>query len=196
MKLKIKDAYKIGLDEVEGLQDAMAEVLKPVLERVKQDIYWNDDLKFEPVEYNHRDGFWASDSNCGGLEICQLIPKCEEYSFGFLEFGECEECNELCEKNILNKHNEIAQCGYEEQECASDSEGHLDAILRIWLKFEGIENGVMSFYLVMSGGNGDAPYFRVSGSSTYFESDFEAKTIAEFKREAKKHIKKLLKKMN
>lgn len=194
-KLKIKDSYKIGLDEVEGLQDAMTEVTKPILDLVLDRIYWNDGLKFEPTEYHARDGFMPYFSNCGGIELSLIVPKCEEHAFGFLEFGECEYCEELATKNELNSHGEIAACGYAGQECSSEGDGLLDAHLRVWLKFEGLENGIMNFYLVLCDGNGDAPYFSSQYSSTYFESEFSAKTIAGFKREAKKHIAKLLKVM-
>jgi hypothetical protein len=196
IKLNKTGSYKIGLDEINGLEKAMTDVLKPVLEHIQDRVYWDNPLKFEPSEYLSRDGFIPHRSNCGGMELVVIVPKCEEHDFSFLGFGDCGYCEELAVKNELNSHGEIAACGYGGQECSSDSEGHLDAKLRVWLKLEPLdENGVMHFYLVLSGGNGDAPYFREKASSTYFESEFEAKSIAEFKRVAAKHIAKLIKVM-
>lgn len=184
--LKLKKTYefeKIGLNEVIGLKVAMEEVLQPIVNHLERSIHWIDDLKFSETEYRSRDGFIPYESNCGGMELCEIIPKCEEYNFSFLEFGECDECNGE------------TQCGYEGMECAGDSEGHNDAKLRVWLKFEGIENGIMSFYLVLSGGNGDAPYFREKSSTTYFESEFKACSLEAFKRIATGHVAELLKVM-
>jgi hypothetical protein len=188
IKVNQGNSYKIGLDEIEGLKDAMAEVLKPLVDHLKDKIYWND-LELQSSEYKSRDGFSPYSHNCGGLDLTVVIPKCEEYDFSYLGFGECDECTAE------------TQCGYNGQECGADGEGHLDAKLRVWLKFEGLEtdangeNGVMSFYLVLSGGNEDAPYFREKYSSTYFESDFQAASISSFKKKAAKHIAKLIKLM-
>lgn len=191
-KLKIDtDAYKIGLDEIDGLQNAMTEVLAPVLEVIQDRVYW-DKLAFEPSEYHSRDGFIPYASNCGGMELTVIVPKCESQEFDFLRFGECDTCQELFEEAMEEN---ALQCGYHGQECCSESEGHLDAKLRVWLKFEGLENGVMNFYLVLSGGNGDAPYFREYAAKTIYESQFQAATLASFKTKAVRHIKKLLKAM-
>lgn len=192
MKLKIKDSYKIGIDEIEGLEAAMTELLGPVLRNLHGSVYWDSELQIEPTEYKARDGFMPYSSNCGGVQIQCFVPQSESHNFKFLEFGECEACEELAQKNELNSHNEIAQCGYDGQECSSYSEGHLDAKLRVWLKFEGLTDGLMKFYLYCGGGNGDAPYFRMSGEKTVFESDFSVKTLAELKRIGKKQVKKLL----
>ena len=193
--IKIVKEYpfsKVGLNEVVGLKDAMTQVLIPVIDSLKNLIYWQDKIEFTSSEYTARDGFIPYASNCGGLELTLIIPKCEEYDFGFLEFGDCEECQNTTK---LDRDGCTERCGYKGQDCSSESEGCLDAKLRIWLKFEGIDGGIMGFYLVMSGGNGDAPYFREKYSSTYFESEFTAKSIAEFKIKAKQHIAKLLKVM-
>ena len=45
----------------------------------------------------------------------------------------------------------------------------------------------------MSGGNGDAPYFREKYLSTLFEAEFSCKSPAGLKRAAAPHIKKLMK---
>jgi hypothetical protein len=176
--IKIVKEYsfsKVGINEVVGLKDAMARVVVPIVDHLKQGIYWDDGLGFEESEYRSRDGFMAYSHNCGGLELCTIIPKCEEYDFGFLEFGECDTPDD-CVDNCV---------------CSSD-EGHLDAKLRVWLKFEGISDGVMSFYLVLSGGNGDAPYFREKYSATYFEESFEAKSLLEFETNARGAISRLI----
>jgi len=186
MGLKITKEYsfsKVGVNEVKGLLPAMTLVVSPIVKHLKQSIYWDDNLGFEQSEYKSRDGFIPYSHNCGGLELCTVIPSCESYSFPFLEFGEWDGTH-YCDGKDKDNCN-----------CSDDSDGHYDAKLRVWLKFEGIENGIMSFYLVLSGGNGDAPYFREKYSSTYFESSFEAKTLSEFKRLAKREIAKLIKAM-
>lgn len=185
---------KVGLNEVVGLERAVRIVLKPVQEFLKKEIYW-DDCEFKQSEYRSRDGFIPYSDNCGGLELRVIIPKCHESDFQFLDFGDCEECQELFKKHADDK-NDPKMCGRKGEDCSYDSEGYLDAKLRVWLKFEGLSEGVMSFYLVLSGGNNDAPYFRESRSALYFESEFKAKTLTEFKKKAKKHIAKLIKKMD
>lgn len=176
--LKIKQGvYKVGINEVEGLKEAMTAAMRPAQEFLKELIYWND-CKIEETEYLSRDGFLAYAENCGGVQIMVVIPKCEEYEFDFLEFGECDD----------------SECDHE-VECMTEAEGHLNAKLRIWLKFEGIKDDEMHFYLYAGGGNGDAPYFRVKYEATVFESEFTAKSIAEFRLAAKREIVNLLKKI-
>lgn len=179
-----KDAYKIGINEIEGLKDAMTSALVPIQKYLKDHVYWNE-CEIEETEYLSRDGFIPYSSNCGGVEICLVIPSCEQYDFDFLEFGECDEC----------EAGDGKQCGYEGMECASESEGHLDAKLRIWLKFEGLEDETMRFYLYCGGGNGDAPYFRTKYEATIFESEFTAQSIASFKLAARIEVQKLLRKI-
>lgn len=188
MSLKITKEYpfsKIGVDEIAGLKDAMTQVVKPLVAALREHVYWDSSLDFESSEYKSRDGFIPHSHNCGGLELNLVIPQCEQSSFDYLEFGEHDES---CDYNKPD-----AQGHYDGNCSAGCEDGYLDAKLRIWLKFEGIENGVMSFYLVMSGGNNDAPYFREQYQPTLFEASFEAKTLAGLKRTAKKHINKLLK---
>jgi hypothetical protein len=171
------ESYKIGVDEIEGLKAAMIEVMKPVQASIKRRTYWSD-VELEEAEYKSRDGFIPHSHNCGGIQLDEVIPKCEESNFDFLEFGECddEECNH-------------------EQECGYESEGHLDAKLRIWLKFEGYdeETGELSFWLYCGGGNGDAPYFRTQYETDIFEASFTCKSVAGLKRAAAKHVNALLK---
>lgn len=175
------NSYKIGLDEIYGLEQVMRHVLKPVLARLKDQIYWNDELDLEKLEYKSRDGFIAYSTNLGGLELSTIIPKCEEYNFQYINFGECDD----------------AECDHD-RECGCESEGHLDAKLRVMLKVESFDTktGECEFYLYLGGGNGDAPYFRTKSEETYFGSEFKAKTLTEFKTKAEKHIKKLLEKMS
>lgn len=178
MKLKINREYsfsKIGIDEVDGLKCAMKDVMQPILDAVNEHIYWTK-AEFNESEYKSRDGFIPYSDNCGGIEITTVIPSCERDNFEYLVFGECDD----------------EECDHE-QECVVECEGRLDAKLRVWLKFEGLnEQNKMQFYLYLGGGNGDEPYFRTKYEATVFESEFQAKTIAEFKREAKKHVTKLL----
>lgn len=182
IKILNTDSYKIGINEIEGLKDAMTQVLKPIQDHIDSEVYWGP-YKFEESEYKSRDGFIPYSSNYGGLELTVYIPKCESYDFPYVEFGECDECNGE------------TQCGYHGQECASEGEGHLDAKLRIWLKFEGYneETGELSFYLYVGGGNGDAPYFRSKYETDIFEAEFSAKSIKGISRAASKHVKALLK---
>lgn len=172
--LKIKKEYefeKTGMNEVVGLEKTLQKVLKPIQKALQDKIYW-DTVSTRVTEYKSRDGFIAHSHNHGGLELCYIIPKCEEYSWNTIEFGEYET----------------------DQDAENDNEGHYDAKIRIWLKFEGIDDaGYMQFYLVMSGGNNDAPYFREAHSGTYFGAEFKSKTLKGIDLVAKKHINKLLK---
>lgn len=199
MSITINKEYpfsKVGLNEVEGLTEVLTQALAPIETKLRESIYWHDKTTMiEPVEYKSRDGFIPHSHNCGGLAIDLVLPKCEEYEFGFLEFGECDECG--TEALGLDRYGAPKQCGYNGDECASESNGHLDAHLRIWLKFEGIDaDGLMEFYLVMSGGNGDAPYFREKYQPVLFETSFTAKSLAGVKRQASIAVKKLLNKLN
>lgn len=184
------NSYKIGVDEIVGLKQAMMEVMAPIQASIKDRIYWSD-VDLGEAEYKSRDGFIAHSHNCGGIMIREVIPKCEEYDFGFLEFGECDMCGTA---ECVNDKGEPIQCGYKGMECASESDGYLDAQLRIWLKFEGYdeETGELSFYLYCGGGNGDAPYFRTKYESDLFEASFTCKSVAGLKRAASKHVKALL----
>lgn len=187
IKVNMGGSYKLGMNEVEGLREAIAESFKPVRDALREKVYWGDQLKFENVEYKSRDGFIPYSHNCGGLAIDLIIPKCEEYSFGFIEFGECDGCsddNESCTGDDSKYPEYSGQCRYE-------SEGYLDARLRIWFKFEGInEDGELEFYLNASGGNYDAPYFR--SIPTVFEASFTCKSVKGLKRAAAKHVKALV----
>lgn len=189
MLLKITRKYefeKIGVNEIEGLNAILRDALQPIADHIKEGIYWTDKVEITDTEYRSRDGFIPYSHNCGGVEICEIIPECEQYAFSYLEFGEWDGAH-YCDDDA-NK---------DECDCPYDYDGHYDAKLRIWLKFEGIDaNGVMSFYLVMSGGNGDAPYFREKYSSTYFEKSFEAKTLTEVKARASSAVNQLLKRMS
>jgi hypothetical protein len=174
------------MHEIGHLAATLRELMVPVQEHLKEHVYWND-CAIEDTEYKSRDGFIPYAHNCGGIEVSLVIPKCEEYSFPYLEFGECDECKPDDKGN--------GYCGYGGQECTFEGDGHLDAKLRVWLKFEGLEGGVMKFWLYAGGGNGDAPYFRTKYEHDIFKLDFEAKTIAGVRREGAKAIAKLLKKL-
>lgn len=186
IQIEMKGSYKLGMNEVVGLRGALAKALEPVRAYVADRAYWTE-VKFEDAEYKSRDGFIANRDNCGGLFVDIIVPKCEGDSFPCLEFGECDGCNEDCSKCTADEEDSSG-------ECMSETEGHLDARLRVWLKFEGInEDGEMEFYLNACGGNGDAPYFRVGNLADLFEADFTAKSVAEVPRAAAKHVKALLK---
>lgn len=182
--MKTNSAFygKTGVDEVPGMAEALKAALKPVRDALKGKVHWND-CEIRPTEYKSRDGFIPYSSNYGGAEIHLVIPKCEEYDFGFLDFGECDECG----KETDDKGN-LLQCGYEGQECGYQSDGYLDASLRIWLKYEGMEGGRHRFYLYAGGGNNDAPYFRTAKESTIFEAGFSSKSVAGIGRAASKHV--------
>lgn len=193
--MRIKKEYpfsKVGVNEVQGLKKALHEVMEPIREKLNEHIYW-DDKKLIDSEYTSRDGFIPHAHNCGGVELILVIPKCEEYDFGFLEFGECDECGK--EDLGLDRYGSPKQCGYNGDECAAEADGHLNAKLRIWLKFEGIEDGKMNFWLYLGGGNGDAPYFRTKYEADVFEKSFQAKNIIDFKKQAKKAVNQLIKKV-
>lgn len=169
-KLNIRPSYKIGMDEVQGLEGVIRSLLKPVIKSLQDKIYWSGDIQPEPAEYLSRDGFIASKSNCGGLQFKAVIPRCEQGSFDFMDWNNCD----------FNNEGESHEC-----------DDYCDGYLNIWFKFEGIEGGIMKFYLVMSGGDQDAPYFR--NVTTLFEAEFTAKTFTELKRKGKTQINKLLK---
>lgn len=180
-KLKITRGYpfsKIGMNEVEGLEQVLKELVQPIEAHLKKEIYWSDHVEFTPTEYRSRDGFIPHSHNCGGLDFQAVIPRCEEYEFSFLEFGECDgECDE-------------------EYGCSCDDEGHLSASLRIWFKFEGLdEKNRMQFWLYMGGGNGDAPYFRSKYECDIFEKSFIAKDFKELRMKGARAVKQLLKVM-
>jgi hypothetical protein len=139
----------------------MRELMEPVRRALKEHIYYSD-VDLESAEYKSRDGFSAHAHNCGGVCINEIIPKCEEYDFSYLKFGEYN----------------CAESGCDESECLCDQDGALDAALKIWFKFEG--NG--EFYIILHGGNDDAPYFRKS--QDIYEADFEAHSLDELRRKA------------
>jgi hypothetical protein len=185
-KLKINREYhfsKIGMNEVQGLRDVLADLLEPIRDVLADTCYWTG-VTLNDTEYQSRDGFIPHSHNCGGLDISLVIPKCESYNFDFLKFGEYEH-----DETLSDSENE-------ENEDAENNEGHNDASLRIWFKFEGInEENEMQFYLYAGGGNNDAPYFRHKYGKTIFESSFKAKTLSELKKIGAKEIKKLSKMM-
>lgn len=184
IKVAMGGSYKLGIDGVVGLKTAMLQVFKPVAAHLNELDYWSGDgwFKITLSEYKSRDGFIAYAHNCGGLEIRSVIPKCSENDFDFLEFGEYSK-----RKNGVSD-NEYDQICYSEE-----YDGHLDASLRVWFKFEGLEYGRLKFYLYAGGGNGDAPYFRSKGETDLFEASFECKSLAGLKRAAAPHIKALIK---
>ena len=174
---------KITVEHVPGIIEAMRESLVPLVEHIKKNMYWDDDFGPEDTEYKSRDGFIPYASNCGGVALSTIIPKCEEYNFSWLEFGECddEECN--CKKEDSNG------------ECLGYVDGSQDSYFKLWVKFEGIKAGKLQFYINLSGGNGDAPYFRNKYLPDLYENSFACKTVGEFKRKMKSEVKKLIKVM-
>jgi hypothetical protein len=172
-------SYKTGMFEVEGLNEALFELVQPLNTALKSKMYWQDDEQlFSPVEYECRDGFIPHSDNCGGLQFHGTIPECEKYDFDFISFGE---------------HDNDCKIGENECSCGTD-ESLLDAALRIWIKFEGIQDdGTLHFYLVCAGGNGDAPYFRTRSEETYFEASFSTKSVDDVVRVGSTHVSKLLK---
>lgn len=178
IKLVSNHGYKIGIDEVKGLKDVMIQVMKPVQALLLDKIYWGHGLELNEVEYKSRDGFIAHSHNCGGIELSLVIPECESSQFTYLEFGQWDGSHYGCDDET--------QC-----ECSFDTDGHYDAFLRIRLKFEGIEDDKLKFYLFIEGGNEDAPYFR--SVPTLFETEFTATSVTDFKKVSKKYIKKALK---
>jgi len=183
IKINMGNSYKLGLDEVVGLEAAMREVAKPILDALREHMYWNRDVNWDKAEYKSRDGFIPYKSNCGGLEIIEVIPECERCDFDYLEFGEWDgehHCDGTDTDNC---------------ECAYAVDGEYDAKLRIWFKFEGFDEdtGSLNFYLYLGGGNGDAPYFRTKYESTVFEREFSCKSVAGLKRAASKHVADLAK---
>lgn len=170
-------SYKIGLDEIQDLKSTMLDLMKPVKSALKDKIYWSE-VDLNEAEYKSRDGFIPHSHNCGGIQIHEVIPKCEEYDFGYLEFGECDTPDEC------------------QDECLCEAEGHLDAALKIFFKFEGYDpkTGELSFYLILHGGNDDAPYFRKS--QDIYEAEFTARSLDDLRRQASKPIGDLIRLIN
>jgi hypothetical protein len=186
-------SYKTGINEVKGLKQVLIKLMRPVQDAVKERVYWSD-CELGATEYESRDGFIPYSHNCGGIELRLVIPKCESYEFEFLEFGECDECGKP--ELGLDRYGNPKQCGYNGDECASESDGHLDAILRVWLKFEGIQDdGSLQFYFYVGGGNGDAPYFRTGREATVFEETLNVKSLAGLVRRGPAIVNRMLKAM-
>lgn len=177
-----KDSYKIGVEEIEGLEQAMRLIMAPVRKAVQEHVYWGD-VELSVTEYKSRDGFIPYSHNLGGIQLCEIIPECESGSFKFLTFGEWDG-EHYCDGT--DKDN----C-----DCSTGTDGEYDARLRIWLKLESVDvtTGKMSFYLVVCGGNGDAPYFRTHSEETYLETEFSCKGLKGLSKAASKHIQKVLK---
>jgi hypothetical protein len=168
IKILNNNSYRIGVQEIEGLEAAMREAFKPIQDLLSEKIYWSK-VWPQNVEYKSRDGFIVNSHNCGGLRVFEVVPKCEEHDWNCLEFGESE----------VDEQGE-----YDDTDC--------DAALNIFFKFEGYDEdtGALSFYLNFSGGNKDAPYFR--DIPTIFEREWTCKSVAGLKRASNKHIKALV----
>lgn len=190
VSIDMKNSYKLGLDEVKGLKEVMISIFLPVKEAIQDNVYWNT-IELDELEYKSRDGFSAYSSNCGGLKISEIIPKCEEYEFDYLEFGEVDASD--IEGYAEAKTDEDREALWDAEYEILSSEGYIDALLRIIFKFEGFDdNGNMIFYINLCGGNSDAPYFRLKNMPDLFEAEFKAKTLEAVKTKAKPHIAKLL----
>ena len=119
--------------------------------------------------------------------IDQIIPKCGEHDFPKLEFPEYSE-----------REAGMSDDEYDRQRDSEDGEGYCDIHLRIWMKLESVEllsdgNYLLKFYLLADNDHTDAPYFRHKNSTTVYESEFQACTLAQFERIATKKIKELIK---
>lgn len=177
--------YKIGMNEVQGLEASILKCLEPLKTVLKSKMYWIDNVTFERAEYESRSGFIPHAHNKGGLQFNAQIPECESSNFSAIEFGEMTDDDyEGCETEEQR----------DERRESYSSEGHLDAYLSIWFKFEGFDsNGDMMFYLVASGGNEDAPYFRTI--PTLFEVEFKCKTLKQLERVGQQKVKSMIKKI-
>ncbi len=51
----------------------------------------------------------------------------------------------------------------------------------------------MKFYINVSGGNNDAPYFRVNHMPDLFEAQFTCKTLKQIGMKSKPYVKRILK---
>jgi len=174
---KQKDGHfnKIGLNEIVDLEKTMRLGLSGLLEFFQNRIYWNDGLNFEKIEYKARDGLIPHSNNLGGLQLFSVIPECECDGWN-LEFGQCE-----------NQDDEDSQCITHGCECE-----YLEAAVNVLFKIEEIENERILVYVNVSGGNGDAPYFRMKYLSDIYENEIVAKDHGELidllKQESKKII--------
>lgn len=169
-KIINKDSYKIGVDEIEGMKEAMRDVLQVFVKALPKEIA--EIGHFDEAEYKSRPGFIPNSNNKGSIEWYAIVPKCYEYSAPkLLEFGECDGSQDC------------------DNDCICYNDGLLDAKLRVWLKYEGGN----AFYLVMSGGNGDAPYFREKDQPVLFEKEFTANSLEELKTKGKEAVREMIK---
>lgn len=180
MKL-LKNATRYDhIDEIKGLESTMLELVKKAAKPLKDKLYWIDDLdsRVEISEHRSRDGFIPYSNNKGGAELSLILPYSGQYEFDFIEFGEHDS------NCLLNTLDSDCTCG--------EQDGLLDAKLRIWLKYEGLDDMTKkpSFWFYIGGGNSDAPYFRPASENTIFETELTATSIPELKRKMNKLILK------
>lgn len=119
-----KTSYKTGVDEIVGLADAMRLSIKPLLDHLNELDDWCGDgwFKMESAEYKGRDGFIPHSHNFGGVEIGAVVPKCGEYNFSFLEFGEIEREPGQSDED------------WDAQRDIEESDGHLEAVPKLKLR--------------------------------------------------------------
>jgi hypothetical protein len=187
IKVKINqgDSYKVGVDEVVGLERVMRHVLKPLLGALNDANSWSGDgwVKFDKAEYKSRDGFIPYAENCGGVLIDGVIPSCGISDFPGIEGNEFEPSSPT-----------LTDDEYQAELESAEGEGHLDSHLRVFFKFEGFDDkGHMKFYLNAAYSN-EAPYFRHHKHSVdLFEVEFTASTLVELNAKAPKHVARCIK---
>ena len=183
------NSYKIGMDEVMGLENMLNQVVKPLQDILLKKVYWMNEVNFNKREYKSRDGFSAYSHNCGGIEFREVIPECEASSFNFLEFGEVDSDDIDGYSSMSDEEKEIAR-----DKEVDDSIGYFDSALLIGISFEGFnKKGQLQFYIYLSGGNGDAPYFRTKSLTDIFDASISAYTMVDAQKKLTLQINKILK---
>lgn len=187
--IKQGNSYKIGMNEVVGLRDAMIKALKPLQVALQDAQSWGsaeDWFPMDDAEYKSRDGFIPHSHNLGGIQINQVIPECGQCDFTKLDFPEYSPSSD-----------DLTEAEQDAERESESGDGLLDSHLRIWLKLEAVDqlsdgNCLMKFYLVASTCD-EAPYFRHRTSRDLFESEFQASSIEAFKRKAAANVKRCIK---
>jgi len=160
------------LDQNVILNALVKESIKPLQVHLKDFMYWSD-VKFEDIECRSRDGFIPYSNNCGGYSFHSVIPYCEHGDDSVLD-DDCYVDGELQDD--------------------FDCDGHYDKGLFIQFKYEGLdEKNNHVFYMNISYGNGDAPYFRNKYIPTIFEREIRDKTIFGIKKKLNTVVKAMIK---
>lgn len=189
IQIKQGNSYKVGMNEVIGLKEAMTAVMLPLQAALRDAQSWSsnaDWFEMNEAEYKSRDGFIPHGHNLGGIQINQVIPECGQSDFHNLDYPEYKPTSD----DMTEEQQEI-------ERQTEAGEGYLDCHLRIWLKLEAVDllsdgSYIMKFYLIASNCT-EAPYFRHKAARDLFECEFQTCSLEAFKRKATAAVKRCIK---